>query len=60
MSKGCTSSEMMNIRSVCHVRIKDIQPARIAQLLRALDFKTQGCGFYSRAGQLNNYQLPFG
>ena len=30
-------------------------PARIAQLVRALDLKTRGCGFDSRAGQSNNY-----
>ena len=30
-------------------------PARIAQLARALDLKTQGCGFDGRAGQPNNY-----
>ena len=31
------------------------QPARLAQLVRALDLKTGGCGFDSRAGQPNNY-----
>ena len=31
----------------------DTKPARIAQLVRALDLKTQGCGFHSRAGQPN-------
>ena len=35
-------------------------PARIAQLVRALDLKTRGCGFDSRAGQPNNYKLSFG
>ena len=30
-------------------------PARIAQLDRALELKTRGCGFDSRAGQPNNY-----
>ena len=31
------------------------QPARIAQLDRALELKTRGCGFDSRAGKSNNY-----
>ena len=31
------------------------KPARIAQLVRALDLKTRGCGFESRAGQSNNH-----
>ena len=30
-------------------------PARIAQWVRALDFKTRGFGFDSQAGQSNNY-----
>ena len=29
--------------------------ARIAQLVRALDMKTRGCGFDYWAGQPNNY-----
>ena len=30
-------------------------PVRIAQLDTALDLKTRGCGFDSRAGQPNKY-----
>ena len=32
----------------------------LSSVVRALDLKTRGCGFYSWAGQPNNYQLPFG
>ena len=34
--------------------------ARIAQLDRALDLKTRGCGFDSQAGKPNKYLLSFG
>ena len=34
-------------------------PAHIAQLVRALDLKTRGCGFKSRAGQPNSYLLCY-
>ena len=37
-----------------------ISPTLIAQFVRALDLKTQGCGFDSLAGQPNNYLLSFG
>ena len=32
-----------------------VQPARIAQLVRALNLKTRGCGLDSQGGQPNNY-----
>ena len=34
-------------------------PARIAQLIRALDLKTRRCGFDFRVGQHNNYYCYF-
>ena len=44
------------VYQVAKILISDLDRAvNIAQLVRALDLKTQGCGFDSQAGQPNNY-----
>ena len=47
----------LNVRCIICFQIKQVlvRSARIAQLVRAVDLKTRGCGFNSRADQPNNY-----